>query len=91
MKTKIIVSIIILILMLFSNSIYEEIQGPIESQIAVQQLEDSTLTYSLSRAIATKSLIINSINLMGFLIILFIWIKPIITFFKKDKKDEKIN
>lgn len=84
MKLRIILTIIILCILIATPSIYNAIQGPIEGEIAVRQLEDSIVEYSMSRSIIVSNLIPNIIYvvLMGFLVL--IWISPIVKFIKKE-------
>ncbi|MBF0550064.1 MAG: hypothetical protein HQK60_05975 [Deltaproteobacteria bacterium] len=56
MKWRIYVSVALFLLYLGGVSIYNAVQGPIESRAAIAQLSDSAVAYSTSRAIALGAL-----------------------------------
>jgi len=82
--------------MYFMPIIYETVQGPIESQIAVNQLKDNVVDYSIARAVATSNLILNIIYFVLISLLFVIWTNPIISILKKkeereNEKDNSIN
>lgn len=72
MKIKLTVAIIA-ILLIFTLLYYGMFQGSIESELAVRQLEDSTVSYSLSRAV-TNGVIPIVAWILGGAILLCIWL-----------------
>jgi len=70
-KWRLIMTVIIILLCWNAILIYRVIQGPIESEIAVKQLEDSNLIYASSRAIVIQIIprIISSIAILALFII----------------------
>ena len=70
---RITATIVILICLFGFNVFYERSRGPLEGSIAVQQLEDSNVTYAASRSVARgdgQKLVVFG---LGFVPLLLIW------------------
>lgn len=80
MKTRIVYTFSIILLFFAFKTIYPVIQDSFEAQISVSQLSDSIADYSISRAIIRDNLIPKVFYFFLFLLIIFLWIKPIYNF-----------
>lgn len=52
MKIRMALSVIVVLLMLGLTAVYNAGQGPMESSIAVKQLEDNAVTYAAAQKVA---------------------------------------
>lgn len=77
MKIRIVLSVFILISLFTTSTIYEHVKGPIESEIAINQLSDSKTSYALSRAVARDNLILKCARFILVGMLLLIWINLI--------------
>lgn len=73
MKGKIVATICIILVMIIFNSVYGQMQGPIEAEIAIKQLEDSATIYAVSRSVA-QGVIPKLFNLTAFAILGYMWL-----------------
>lgn len=73
MKTRIVLSVLIVVLLWIFNTSYDAAQGPIEGGAAVGQLADSDAQYAVSRAIAA-GVIKKAANLIGVVLLIMIWL-----------------
>jgi len=90
-KLRIILSIFLILLMFMASSIYKHVQGPIESEIAVGQLNDSVSAYALSRAIARDELILVALRLICIGLLIIIWLGVVIQKAKGALQNEKVD
>jgi len=82
MKGKVILSFILGAIYLFVINLYSSFQGSIESQIAVNQLEDSTLSYGLSNLVINSNLYL-LIHIIFWAIIGWMWTTVVLNIIKK--------
>ena len=87
MKLKITASVIIALIILAANTVYIGAQGPIESSIAVKQLEDDATTYAIAQKTAEGHMP-KVWNGIGLLLIGGIWVPTIIRNLKEDQEDK---
>lgn len=80
MKTRIVCTFLIILLFFTFKTVYPIIRDSFEAQIAVTQLNDSVTNYSIARAIVRDDLIQKVFYFFLFLLIIFLWIKPIYNF-----------
>ena len=80
MKWRIIVTILLVLGTFIGFRVYEAVQGPVEANIAVAQLEDSAIAYSASRAVVEDELIPNLALQIYLGILLIIWLPPAIRY-----------
>jgi len=91
MKFRIFITALVLILLIFSGSIYRMIQGPVESEIAVNQLKDSVIDYAISREVARNELILKAVNIFWLMCLLILWGGPISQLLKGIKNEKQDN
>jgi len=72
MKLRIALTVLVLILLLCCNVVYNNMQGPIEASIAVNQIEDSNVTYAVSQKVAEGKLPFVW-NYGGIILLCFLW------------------
>lgn len=89
MLKRIIFTVIVILVIQTGLGIYEAGRGPIESKIAVGQLNDSVVDYTLAREIATRDLVNRVSYMLLFIILLAIWYKPIAKIISKTAKEIK--
>lgn len=77
-------TLFLLLLLFFAPTVYESFKGPLEAEIAVQQLTDSIVNYSISREIASREFILKTFFLLANSVLLVIWGTY---FLKKIRKD----
>lgn len=73
MKTRIILSIVVVAMLLVGLNVYDAVRGPIEGKAAVGQLVDSDAVYAASRAVAT-GLVKTMMTIGAFVLIGIIWL-----------------
>ena len=56
MKKRVILTVLVLAINFIAMTMFTTVRGPVEAEIAVQQLNDSVISYSVSRAIAEGGL-----------------------------------
>ena len=86
MKTRIVCTFLIILLFFTFKTVYPIIRDSFEAQIAVTQLNDSVTNYSVARAIVRDDLIQKVFYFFLFLLIIFLWIKPIYNFLWSQKR-----
>jgi len=86
-KLRIVFTVLLVIAWFTTVQIYQTAQGPIESSIAVQQLEDSKATYAVGRA-GAMSYIPKIINWTGSVLLLLMWLPYGIKFVRYSIRDE---
>lgn len=52
MKKMLVITVLLIVLCQFTLLIHNKMQGPIEGKLAVQQLEDSNISYSVGKEVA---------------------------------------
>ena len=80
-KGKVIWSVIIVVLWIVAASFYHAAAGPIESSIAVEQLNGGAAEYTVGRAVA-EGKIIKSIHIMGWLLLGVTWVPGFIKYIR---------
>lgn len=76
MKTRIILTVLLVLVYFVGMSLYNMMQGPIEAAAAVDQLSDGAVQYGTSRAMAT-GLIPKVASLFLGLLLLVVWLPAI--------------
>ena len=87
MKFKIAVTIVIALIVLAANAVYLGAQGPIESSIAVKQIEDDATTYAIAQKTAEGHMP-NVFNGIGLVLIGGIWIPSIIRNLREHEEEK---
>jgi len=82
MKSKTIFTAIVTVVYLFALRTYSAFQGSLESQIAVNQLDDSALSYGVSNLVLNSNVFF-AMHVMFILIIGVMWVPTVIKFIKK--------
>lgn len=73
----IVFTLIVLVALFVAHKIYGMYEGPIESQIAVHQLDDNATTYGIAQAVASGA-ILKAINWTAGILLFFTWLVFII-------------
>lgn len=75
MSIKFKLTVIAMAIWTFIVYLYHFIQGPLESKIAVNQLDDSVISYALSQNLSQGSML-TWVAVLFIIIIALIWIPP---------------
>lgn len=73
LSSRIVITILVVAIWLVCSVLFNMAKGPIESRIAVGQLNDSVVGYTWSRAVA-EGLIVKLIHVAALIILAGIWI-----------------
>src|SRR3989344_4824738 len=73
MRTRIILSALVVVLFLMGGAVYDTVQGPMEGKAAIGQLADSDTQYAASRAIALGA-VKKVMGLSALALIAIIWL-----------------
>lgn len=77
MKRQIKITVVVLALWILAAHVYHFFQGPIESSIGVNQLEDNAVTFSASMQIA-QGTIQGYIAAVALIVLAVVWIAPLV-------------
>jgi len=88
MKTKFILSSLVLTLNIIVLAVYQSFKGSLESQIAVNQLQDSSFSYGMSSLVLETNIPLIASTIL-ILIWALIWTPTIINLIKKQISKEK--
>ena len=89
MKIKIILTVLLLGILFLLPSVYHAFQGPIESEIAVRQLNDSVIDYAVSREISINYLLLRGCQFFIIFLMVTLWGRVLFNFLKKEYYSEK--
>ena len=82
-KLKVVASFAVVVMMLLLYGTYQSLQGPLESSLAVKQIEDTVVQYGAVNAIIAHGIIPKTIALGGVVCLLGIWWKDLRKEFRK--------
>ena len=77
LKKQIIATVIVIVLYIGFGALYGVAKGPVESEIAVSQVEDTTENYVVGKAVAT-GVVNKTVNWLTGAVLLIIWL-PILS------------
>ena len=89
-KTRMIFTIIVAVLWFVTIQVYYTTQGPIESELAVQQLNNSNVDYAVGRA-AALHVIPRLINWCGWILMGLTWVSYGIKYVRYDNAQNREN
>jgi hypothetical protein len=72
-KTRVVLTVLLLVAWYAASTVFTMAQGPIESAVAVKQLEDSGTTYAASRTLSQGGIPM-AVNLAGLGLLLLLWV-----------------
>ncbi len=81
-----VLAVIVVVWMVVMLTVYREAKGPIDSKIAVHQLDDSAVAYSAGRAAAESHLIPRLIEAVGGCALLVLLLPVGIDLWKKNRR-----
>ena len=81
MKFKVVLTVIVLLMIAGLNTVFYAAQGPVESSIAVKQLEDSAASYTAAQKVAEGHLP-KVWNIGGCVLLGLMWAPTVVRKFK---------
>ena len=75
---RIIVSLFIIVISIFSYKTYQFIQSSYVSSISTNQVNDSIIQYSFIHSIIQEDLITNILIFLPFFLLFILWVKPVV-------------
>ena len=70
---RVVVSVLMAVLFYFANGVYSVFRTSFEASMAVKQVEDSVVTYSLVQQMLSTNVVASTLALVFFVSMLLIW------------------